>query len=301
MALAACATWRPRACGPGPLRHRSRRRRGLRVAVASAQGAAERTADRARADGHASDVGCARIALGASLVDRPALTRVARARAGGPLRVHRLGYVHGRARAARRPPRAGARRSSPPGRRAARRRPAAAAARGPPGSGTACARCPRCRARLAQPAVLGARPLRDLRAGTALELGPRAQIVVTVPPVRTKHALRTGSYDLRALARPARLLVLAWNEHGPRSEPGPVASLAFWKQTLRTVLRPPRARACSWACRPGAGAGVRVAGAGAEQATQAQLFPEATELALQRPYGARWASTPGSSPTAPSS
>ncbi len=119
------------------------------------------------------------------------------------------------------------------------------------------------------------------------ELGPRAQIVVTVPPVRTKHALRTGSYDLRALARPARLLVLAWNEHGPRSEPGPVASLAFWKQTLRTVLRAaPRSRVLmgvpTWGWRWN-----DVPGAGAEQATQAQLFPEATELALQRPYGAR--------------
>ena len=37
--------------------------------------------------------------------------------------------------------------------------------------------------------------------------------------------------------------MLAWNQHGPRSEPGPVASLAFWKQTLRTVLRAaPRSR-----------------------------------------------------------
>jgi len=71
-----------------------------------------------------------------------------------------------------------------------------------------------------------------------LELGPRAQIVVTVPPVRTIRALKTGSYDLRALARPARLLVLAWNEHGPRSEPGPVASLAFWKSTLPALACP---------------------------------------------------------------
>jgi spore germination protein YaaH len=120
-----------------------------------------------------------------------------------------------------------------------------------------------------------------------LELGPRAQIVVTVPPVRTMRALKSGSYDLRALARPARLLVLAWNEHGPRSEPGPVASLAFWKQTLRTVLRAaPRSRVLmgvpTWGWRWNA-----TAGAGAEQATQAQLFPEATEQALQRPYGAR--------------
>jgi spore germination protein len=120
-----------------------------------------------------------------------------------------------------------------------------------------------------------------------VELGPRAQIVVTVPPMRTLRALETGSYDLRALARPARLLVLAWNEHGPRSEPGPVASLAFWKQTLRTVLRAaPRSRVLmgvpTWGWRWNA-----IAGAGAEQATQAQLFPEATERALQRPYGAR--------------
>jgi spore germination protein YaaH len=120
-----------------------------------------------------------------------------------------------------------------------------------------------------------------------LALGPRAQIVATVPPVRTMRAVRTGAYDLRALARPARILVLAWNQHGPRSEPGPVASLAFWKQTLRTVLRvAPRSRVLmgvpTWGWRWSAGAG-----AGAEQASQAQLFPEASETAMQRPYGAR--------------
>ena len=105
-----------------------------------------------------------------------------------------------------------------------------------------------------------------------VELGPRAQIVVTVPPMRTMLALKHGAYDLRALARPARLLVLAWNEHGPRSEPGPVASLAFWKSTLRTVLRAaPRSRVLmgvpTWGWQWSATAG-------AEQATQAELFPE---------------------------
>jgi glycosyl hydrolase family 18 (putative chitinase) len=118
-----------------------------------------------------------------------------------------------------------------------------------------------------------------------VELGQRAQIIVTVPPVRTLLALRKGAYDLRALARPARLLVLAWNEHGPRSDPGPVASLAFWKRTLRTVLRAaPRSRVLmgvpTWGWRWSSGAG-------AEQATQAQLFPHASEQAMQRPYGAR--------------
>jgi spore germination protein YaaH len=118
-----------------------------------------------------------------------------------------------------------------------------------------------------------------------LELGQRTQIIVTVPPVRTPRALRSGAYDLRALARPARLLVLAWNQHGPRSEPGPVASLAFWKQTLRTVLQAaPRSRVLmgvpTWGWRWSAAAG-------AQQATQAQLFPQASETAMQRPYGAR--------------
>ncbi|MDX6573128.1 MAG: hypothetical protein QOC86_2284 [Gaiellales bacterium] len=118
-----------------------------------------------------------------------------------------------------------------------------------------------------------------------VELGPKAQIVVTGPPMRTMRALETGAYDLRALARPARLLVLAWNEHGPRSDPGPVASLAFWKQTLRTVLRvAPRSRILmgvpTWGWQWSAGAG-------AEQATQAQLFPRATQRALSRPYGAK--------------
>ena len=118
-----------------------------------------------------------------------------------------------------------------------------------------------------------------------VQLGQSAQIVVTVAPVRTLIALRKGAYDLRALSRPARLLVLAWNEHGPRSEPGPVASLAFWKRTLRTVLRvAPRSRVLmgvpNWGWRWSAAAG-------AEQATQAELFPEATQTALSRPYGAR--------------
>lgn len=120
-----------------------------------------------------------------------------------------------------------------------------------------------------------------------VQLGQAAQIVVTVPPLRTLIALKRGSYDLRALSRPARLLVLAWNEHGPRSDPGPVASLAFWKKTLRTVLRAaPRSRVLmgvpTWGWRWSA-----QAGAGAEQATQAELFPEATQTALMRPYGAR--------------
>ncbi len=165
---------------------------------------------------------------------------------------------------------------------------AAPAARHAPRRRAARARRARRGARLARPAALGAHALSGVRAGAARSSSaPRAQIVVTVPPVRTGRALRTGSYDLRALARPARLLVLAWNEHGPRSEPGPVASLAFWKQTLRTVLRAaPRSRVLmgvpTWGWRWHA-----TAGAGAEQATQAQLFPQATEVALQRPYGAR--------------
>jgi spore germination protein len=123
---------------------------------------------------------------------------------------------------------------------------------------------------------------RQLRA----ELGARSQIIVTVPPVRTKRVLRTGAYDLRALAQPARLLVLAWNQHGPSSKPGPVASLAFWKQTLRTVLRAaPRSRVLmgvpTWGWQWNG-----PTGAGAQQATQAELFPKATETAMQRPYGA---------------
>lgn len=114
-------------------------------------------------------------------------------------------------------------------------------------------------------------------------LGTRAQIIVTVPPLRTRRALRTGSYDLRALSRPARLLVLAWNQHGPRSAPGPVASLAFWKQTLRTVLRAaPRSRVLmgvpTW--------GWQWTASGARRASQAELFPKATQKALMRPYGA---------------
>ncbi len=134
-------------------------------------------------------------------------------------------------------------------------------------------------ARAAYPAFL-----RELRAA----LGAGSQIVVTVPPIRTKLLLRTGSYDLRALSGPARLLVLAWNEHGPRSEPGPVASLAFWKQTLRTVLRaaPRDARAHGRAH-----LGLAVASDRGRRRRARRRRPRCSrrprEIALQRRYGAR--------------
>ena len=101
------------------------------------------------------------------------------------------------------------------------------------------------------------------------------------------RALRTGAYDLRALARPARLLVLAWNEHGPRSEPGPVASLAFWKQTLRTVLRAaPRSRVLmgvptwGWRWEPWPARAP-------SRRRRRSSSRRPRETALQRPYGAR--------------
>ena len=270
-------------CAPRPRRRRGLRSPGLPAARA------ERAADRARADGHASDLGGARVALGASLVDRPALAGVARARAaaGASPTTPRIRSRPG-STAARRAARAGARRSRTTW-------PATCSPTARCGGGWPCASASRC-VRWARAASCStgatcrrrrarryARFVHELR----LELGPRAQIVVTVPPVRTKRALRTGAYDLRALARPARLLVLAWNEHGPRSEPGPgrVARVLEADAAHGAARRAALARADG---RADLGLALdATAGAGAEQATQAQLFPQATEPALQRPYGAR--------------
>ena len=248
-------------------------------------GPARGRADRARPDGDAPLVGGARIALGAPRLDRAARSGLALARGRRAVRVQRGGSVHGRSHRSRGAARAGARRSGSPRRRAA--------ADGPMRRRLAMRLAVALRALGARGIVLDWRDLPATARGPyavfvhelRVELGQSAAIVVTVPAVRTARALREGAYDLRALARPARLLVLAWNEHGPRSEPGPVASLAFWKQTLRTVLRAaPRSRVLmgvpTWGWRWNAGAG-------AEQATQAQLFPHATETAMQRPYGAR--------------
>ena len=106
---------------------------------------------------------------------------------------------------------------------------------------------------------------------------PRAQIVVTVPPVRTQRALA------HRRLRPARARApghgcSCWpgTSTARAASPGPVASLAFWKQTLRTVLRAaPRSRVLMGV--PDLGLAVeRPDGRGREQATQAQLFPKAT-------------------------
>ena len=166
-------------------------------------------------------LGGARVALGASLVDRAALACLARAQPGGRFNYNAAdGFTAGlTARGARLVPvladpehLAGELLANGPlRRRLAVRLSVALRALGARGIVLDWRDLP--------PAARGQYPIfvHELR----VELGQAAQIVVTVPPVRTLIALKRGSYDLRALSRPARLLVLAWNEHGPRSEPGP--------------------------------------------------------------------------------
>ena len=134
------------------------------------------------------------------------------------------------------------------------------------------------------------------------ELGPRAQIVVTVPPVRTKHALRTGSYDLRALARPARLLVLAWNEHGPRSETGPgrVARVLEADAAHGAAGRPALARPHG---RADLGLALERRSPAPEPSRRRRRSssPRPRSRRSSAPTARAWARTRGSSPTAPCS
>lgn len=112
------------------------------------------------------------------------------------------------------------------------------------------------------------------------------QIYVAVPPVTDAgDARRAAGYDVRDLARPAVLLLKAWDEHGESTEPGPVASLDFFKRAVRDLLaRAPRAKVLigvsTWGWQ-------WEAGARGQRATQAALYPMATEPELLRPDGAR--------------
>ena len=144
-------------------------------------------------------VGGARIALGASLVDRARRAGVALAAAGRALRLQRRRLVHGRARRARCAARPGARRSGAPGRRTARRRPAAAPA-GACGWRSRCA--PWARAGSCSTGAicrrLRARAMRCSCTSCASSSARRPQIVVTVPA--RAHAARAA----RRRLRPAR-------------------------------------------------------------------------------------------------
>jgi hypothetical protein len=133
------------------------------------------------------------------------------------------------------------------------------------------------------PAARAAYPafVRDLRAA----LGPAGRVYVTVPAAVTRAALRAArGYDFRDLARPATLIVRAWDQHSSATEPGPVASLAFFRTAVRlAVRRAPRARVLigipSWGW-------TWTGGGRATRATQAQLFPAARPRALLDPDGA---------------
>jgi hypothetical protein len=134
-------------------------------------------------------------------------------------------------------------------------------------------------ARAAYPAFV-----RELRAA----LGSGGRIYVTVPAAVTRAELRAArGYDFRDLARPATLIVRAWDEHSSATDPGPVASLAFFRAAVRlAVRRAPRARVLigvpTWGW-------TWTADGRAARATQAQLFPAARPRALLDPDGARLA------------
>ena len=148
------------------------------------------------------------------------------------------------------------------------------------------ARCPRPRARLARPAEEGPRGLSRLRARAARRARParadhRDGAARAHPAGASHRRLRPARAGTPGQAARARL-----ERARPAQRAGPGRVAAFWKKTLRTVLRAaPRSRILmgvpTWGWQWSA-----QNGAGAEQATQAQLFPKATETALQRRYGA---------------
>ena len=243
MALAACAIWPRRAARSG---------RHARRAASAADSSA--TLPRARPAGapmvlaltatHPSSAALG-LALGASLLDRAAVARLARAAAQRPLRLQRRGRLHGRAHAAGRAARAGAGRSRSIW-------PASSSPTGPLRRRLAVRLSVALRALGARGVVLDWRDLPPAaRAQYAIfvhelrvELGPRAQIVVTVPPVRTMLALKHGR--LRpARPRAARPGCWCWRgtSTGRAASPGPSPRSRSGSSTLRTVLRAaPRSR-----------------------------------------------------------
>ena len=212
---------------------RARSQLALGATAASAGAAAESSgalptarphgaADRARADGHAPVVGGARIALGASLVDRarcrPRGSRCSPAGASPTTPPTRS--RPGSARAGR-----GSCRCSP----IRSTWPASCSPTARCGGGWPCAWASRC-ARSARAASCStgatcrlrrARAMRPSCTSCASSSGRARRSSSRCRRCARSARCARGAYDLRALARPARLLVLAWNEHGPRSEPGP--------------------------------------------------------------------------------
>jgi hypothetical protein len=119
--------------------------------------------------------------------------------------------------------------------------------------------------------------VRDLRR----RLGAEATIVVVAPSAAATGAAR--GYDLRDLARPAHVLIEAWGEHGPSTEPGPVASLEWFRTVVRAAVHAaPRSRILlgipTW--------GYRWTAEGVVAVTQAQTYPGLTDAARAAQDGA---------------
>ena len=123
--------------------------------------------------------------------------------------------------------------------------------------------------------------VRDLRAA----LPPGSRILVVVPPITDRASQRRAAgYDLRDLSRPAMLVLRAWAPKPSSDGPRPIASLAWYKQTLRyTLAHAPRSRVIvalpTW--------GAVWSESGVAQRTQAELFRLAKPKALLQPSGTR--------------
>jgi spore germination protein YaaH len=123
--------------------------------------------------------------------------------------------------------------------------------------------------------------VRDLRAA----LPPGARILVVIPPITDRASRRRAAgYDLRDLSRPAMLVLRAWAPRPSSEGPRPIASLAWYKKTLRyTLAHAPRSRVIvalpTW--------GAVWSASGVAQRTQAELFRLAKPEALLQPSGTR--------------
>ena len=75
--------------------------------------------------------------------------------------------------------------------------------------------------------------VRALRAA----LFPKATLTIDVANDLTTSGFRAGGYDLRALGAAGRLILMAYDQHGPwENAPGPVGALPWARRGLRTLL-----------------------------------------------------------------
>jgi spore germination protein YaaH len=123
--------------------------------------------------------------------------------------------------------------------------------------------------------------LRDLRE----RLPATSKIMIVVPPIGDAASQRAAAgYDLRDLSRPATLILRAWGGTHATKGPHPIASLGWFKRTLRyTLAHAPRSKVVvalpTW--------GAVWTPRGVAQRTQAELYPLATAASLQQAAGAR--------------